>query len=95
MVLGLKNPALISLLLDESTDMPGLAVLLVLAIYLSQNKSEEDLPSKCSVLKLLPFPEKICTKLDFQGMWQQNLYIVTDWMLRLTREVSCLQSLST
>jgi isopenicillin N synthase-like dioxygenase len=74
------------LLLDELTDVPGLAVLLVLALalYLSQNKLEEDLPSKWSVLKLLPFPEQICTKLNFQGMWQQNLNIVADWMSQLT-----------
>jgi hypothetical protein len=86
----LKIQLLFSLLLDESTDMPGLAVLLVLALYLSQNKREEDLPSKCSVLKLVLFPEKVCTKLNFQGMWQQNLNIVRDWMSWPTREISCL-----
>jgi hypothetical protein len=42
--------------LDESTDMSGLAVVLILTHYLFQNKTEEDLPSKCAELKLLPFP---------------------------------------
>jgi len=73
--------------------VPGLAILLVLALYLSQNKLEEDLSSKCSVFELHPFLEKIWTKLDFQGMWQRNLTSITDWMSRPTREVSYLQSL--
>jgi len=38
--------------IDESSDMPRLAVVLVFVRYLFQNKTEEDLLSKCEVLKL-------------------------------------------
>jgi len=42
--------------LDASADMPQLAVVLVFVCYLLQNKTEEDLQSKCAVLKLFLFP---------------------------------------
>jgi len=31
----------------------------------------------CSAKNFFPFPKFICVKLDFQGMGQQNLNIVT------------------
>ena len=40
----------------ESSDKPRLAVVLVFVCYLFQNKTEEDLLSKCAVLKLFLFP---------------------------------------
>jgi hypothetical protein len=47
---------LFSLELHESTCVSELAVLLAFACYLFQDKIEEDIQSKCVVLKLLPFP---------------------------------------
>ena len=41
---------------DASADMPGLAVVLVFVCYLFHNKTEEDLLSKCAVLRLFLFP---------------------------------------
>jgi hypothetical protein len=45
-----------SLQLDESVDVSGLAVLLVLVRYVFENKTEEDVLSKCAVFTLLLFP---------------------------------------
>ena len=39
-------------------------------------------------LNLLFLPQLICRKLLFQGMWEQNLHIFTDWMLHSTWEFS-------
>jgi hypothetical protein len=51
-----KNQIAFLLQLDESTDKSGLAVILVFAHYLFQNKTEYDILHNCAVLKLLPFP---------------------------------------
>jgi hypothetical protein len=77
------NPALLLRRhLTNETGVSGLAVILF-AIYLSQKKIQEYLLSKCEVLRLLSLPTNY-PKLDFQGMLQQNLNIVTDWMSRPT-----------
>jgi hypothetical protein len=52
----LKSSFAFSLQLDESTDVSGLAVVLVFLSYLFQKKAERDLLSKRAVLKILPFP---------------------------------------
>lgn len=52
----LKTSFVFSLELHKSTDVSELAVLLVCACYLFQNKIVEDTQSKCAVLKFLPFP---------------------------------------
>jgi hypothetical protein len=67
----------------------GLAVVLVFVFYLVQNRIEEDLLPKAAELKLLAFPT---TCLHFQGIRQQNLNIVTDWISHPTLEFIFLQS---
>jgi hypothetical protein len=52
----LKSSFAFSLQLDESTDLSGLAAVLVFVRYLLQKKTKEDLLAKCAVLKFLPFP---------------------------------------
>jgi hypothetical protein len=77
------NPALLLRRhLTNETDVSRLEVFLS-ALYLSQNKIQDYLLSKCAVIELVPLPTK-CLKLDFQRMRQQNLNIVTDWMSRPT-----------
>ena len=49
----------------ESTEVSGLAVLLVFACYLFQNKIEEDVTSKCAVLELVPFPTTYLCEVGF------------------------------
>lgn len=53
---GKKNGVAFSLELDGSTDVLGLAVILVSVRYLFQNRTEQNLLSKRALLKHLPFP---------------------------------------
>jgi hypothetical protein len=58
--------------LDESTDVSGLAAVLVFVRHLFQNKTEQDLLSKCSA-QTSSVSHNLFADLDFQGMRQQNL----------------------
>jgi hypothetical protein len=59
-------------------------VLLAFAIYLFQNKTEEDLLSTCAVLKLLPFPTTYLCEAGFswqavtQSKHRYRLFVVPD-----------------
>ena len=58
--------------IDESTDVSGLAVLLVFAHFLSLNKTEEDLQYKCAKLNFLPFPTN-CVNLNIVKVYDNKI----------------------
>jgi hypothetical protein len=73
LVSRLKPSFAFSLQLDESTDVSGLAAILVLVCYVFENRTEDDLLSQCVVLTLRSFATTYLCEAGVQGMWQQHL----------------------